>query len=173
MAARHWLTVVGGLTTGLGGIAMLLPEVPDWLPFLVIAAGTLIAGIGGVDLIRERQRRLSLAQRDAIATAINANDGIDQEVRLRFAQGCDECRRYAEDIAKTLRLIGWHRDIGWSLDEQQGAHGLHLSVKNPQHPSPKARAIAAGLLAAKIDFQWAQNIHMADNQVAIWVYPKS
>jgi hypothetical protein len=155
MARRHWLGVLTGTGVVVGNIV-----VPNDFSVGLIPIGLVTVGVSAFDWLREGQRHF------------NQNGGLDKETGIRFAQGCDECRRYAGDFAKAFRLIGWNGVVGVSLDEQPGISGVRIVVKSPASPSRTAKAIVAGMTAAKIKFDWLPNVDMADNHTFVWVYPK-
>lgn len=170
MARRHWLGLLGSAGAVFAAFAE-AAQLPNEVAYGSLAIGIVALLLVAFDWYRERQRGLNVRRRDAMAAGINANGGIDRSVLIRFAQGCTECRLYADDFAKVFRLIGWVGEVGVSLDERPDLSGVRIVVRDPKHPSKMAQAIVAGMQAARIRFDWWANVDMADNQVVLWVYP--
>ncbi len=116
------------------------------------------------------ERRLSDEQKKLVASELKTSGWLPDAIWIRYANGCDECRRYASDLAAALTVAGWNGDFGRSLDEREELTGLKLNVADMNAKPHTAALLALALEEASIDFEWWPMSGMEKERVILWVY---
>jgi hypothetical protein len=116
-------------------------------------------------------RRLSQEQKNIIADALRKSGWQPNSVWLRYANGCEECRRYMADFKSASALTGADLDFGYTLDEADDQiSGLKLHVSDLKAKPPTAVILAAALERAGVDFEWSPWPPIGKDQTILFAY---
>ncbi len=115
-------------------------------------------------------RLLTAAQKAAITETLRSSDWQPDTVWIRYASGCEECRRYALDFKSALTLAGWNGDFGKTLDEPEDLIGLKLHVADMAAKPQSAALLAVGLERASVNFDWSPWSGLEKDRTILFVY---
>ena len=129
-----------------------------------------ISQAGGVPLVEGTPRHLSDKQKDTVAEVLKNTDWQPASVWVRYANGCEECRRYASDLRSALTLAGWNGDFGKTDDEREDLVGLKLHVADLNAKPRTAALLAIALERASIRFEWSPWPEIEKDRTILFAY---
>jgi hypothetical protein len=135
--------------------------------FVLAAIWLAVSPVWGSD------RHLSSAKRNEFAKALRVAGWNAANIALRYKPECDECRKYAVDLAGALAMAGWSDKAEVTKDQNDALTGIHIVVENLNDRPPDADLLAEALIQANIRFQFSTSeLHLVPPTI-LFVYQTS
>ena len=116
-------------------------------------------------LARLEPRRLSIEQRNIIASYVTVPPGVNYMISTQLEMACGDCRKYLEDFQDILHNAHWNIvPISLSNATAASPKGIAILTPDTDHPLPEASALMTALTAAKIDFDLKTGSYPARDQ---------
>jgi hypothetical protein len=104
-------------------------------------------------LARIEPRRLSVEQRNIIASYVTAPPGVNYMISAQSEMACGDCRQFLDDFQNILYNAHWYIEpISLSNATAASPKGIAILTPDTSHPLLEASALTSALVAAKIDF---------------------